>query len=507
MAEWQVGPHFLHLSPHPNAENLQLATVGDYQIVIGKDTMHSEDDLVVFAPERSILPEDLKGNYVNKDTGSSYLSGPNKDRVTRVRLRGEYSEGVIIPWAWVQEKLDGNIPEFHADWSEALGITKYEPPIPPSLQGKVARFNGPLHPIGGGNSLRQHDVETFRIYQREFNAGEEVVVTEKIHGCVISSTRVRMANGNDSKPIKALVPGDEVLGVDQDGLLVSSTVNAVQRGAKTEDWVKIGVDPANCGSGSSYFNVVCTPNHPFWIPSRGEYVAAQDLIVGMDVLRLNYGPESDVHRIVSIEKVYPSDMHRWDIQTETKNFFANGILVHNSQLTIVRDAAGSRWVTSKGHAKRQSVILDEPGNTYWQATRNTGIFDILDGIEELQGHGVQMWGEVFPVQRGFTYGAVEPTLLLFRVAVDNVDLGFAEVRARLASLLPLWVPLLHEGPYDPEAVAAFAPGKETVSGKALHIREGVVLIPKHPRRIKRTGAYLALKLISPAYKDKEEAIS
>jgi len=359
MAEWRVGPEFIHIRPHPNADSLQLATVGDYQIVIGKDNGYKDGDLVFFAPERSVLPEDLKGEYVNKATGNSYLTGPNQDRVHRVRLRGEYSEGVTIPPAWVTEKLgDGDVPPYGTDWSERLGITKYEPPIPASLQGQVRHFRGVLNTCV--LALRQHDVETFRIYEREFQPGERVVATEKIHG---------------------------------------------------------------------------------------------------------------------------------------------------SQISIFRDSEGGRWVTSKGHAKRQSVILDAPENTYWQATRNTEIFDILDGIPLLEGRNVQVWGEAIPVQKGYTYGHTEPTLLVFRVAVDGVDWGIGAVRDHLPALFALWVPILFEGIYDQQAIQDLARGKETVSGKALHIKEGVVLTPEYPRRIERTGAYLALKLISPAYKEGDDSFA
>ena len=240
MATWRVGPEFIHLRPHPGADNLQLATVGEYQIVVGKNNDYKDGDIVYFAPDRSVLPDDLKGEYVNTATGGSYLTGQNQDRVKRVRLRGEYSEGVTIPSAWVIARLgEEAAPLWEDDWSERLGITKYEPPIPASLQGVVGVFRGVINGFGGGGHLRQHDVETFRMYERELVEGEAVLATEKIHGCVIKATRVRMADGNSTKTINKVVPGDYVLGMDGDGLLVSSKVLGVKRGAR----LKIG-----CGS-------------------------------------------------------------------------------------------------------------------------------------------------------------------------------------------------------------------------------------------------------------------
>lgn len=60
------------------------------------------------------------------------------------------------------------------------------------------------------------------------------------------------------------------------------------------------------------------------------------------------------------------------------------------------------------------------------------------------------------------------------------------------------VPVLYRGPYSPEVVAEHTSGQETVSGKALHIREGVVTKPVMERTHKNLGRVL-LKSVSSAY--------
>ena len=52
--------------------------------------------------------------------------------------------------------------------------------------------------------------------------------------------------------------------------------------------------------------------------------------------------------------------------------------------------------------------------------------------------------------------------------------------------LPL-VPRLYEGPYDIERVLELATGRETVSGRELHLREGVVIRPATERYSPVTG--------------------
>lgn len=177
MAQWQVVADRITLYPHPNADALELGRVGFFQVVVAKSNGYQEGDIVFFAPERSILPEDLRPHYTNSETGISYLTGPEHDRVHRVRLRGQYSEGVTINRGWALAKLglsDIGDVSLDVDLSKALGIIKYEAPIPPHLAGAVDPINIP--------HWRDHDVEPWGIHQEELREGEPIIVTEKLHG-------------------------------------------------------------------------------------------------------------------------------------------------------------------------------------------------------------------------------------------------------------------------------------------------------------------------------------
>jgi len=177
MAIWKVIADRITILPHPNATSLALGKVGPFQVVVALSNGYQDGDVVVFAPERSELPDDLKGSYVNSETGISYLSGPDQNRVKRVRLRGEFSEGVTIEPAYVERKLGiplSTVP-LAEDLSAALGITKYEAPIPANMAGEIV-------PIDAMVSWQEHDVEQFRLYSAEFKPGEDVLVHEKMHG-------------------------------------------------------------------------------------------------------------------------------------------------------------------------------------------------------------------------------------------------------------------------------------------------------------------------------------
>jgi RNA ligase (TIGR02306 family) len=170
MSQRQVIKEHARLFAHPNAERLELCKVGPFQLVVRKG-QYADGDVIVVAPKDALLPAQYAGLYVNSDTGLSYLRGPESNRVAAVRLRGEESQGVILP----PDGLDA-LP-FGEDLSDALGIQFYEPPIPLHLAGETHS----LAEISTAN-YRQHEVEQFGIYEGEFVPGEQVIVTEKLHG-------------------------------------------------------------------------------------------------------------------------------------------------------------------------------------------------------------------------------------------------------------------------------------------------------------------------------------
>lgn len=168
MAERQVIKDRARLFPHPNADRLELCKVGTFQLVVRKGEFQDGDPIVI-APERAVLPPQLAKRYVNSETGASYLHGPEHNRVGPVRLRGELSQGVILPGEGLED-----LP-FGEDLSERLGITFWEPPVPIHMAGEVA----PLPVVG---HYTHHDVEQFGIYAGEFREGEPVLAHEKLHG-------------------------------------------------------------------------------------------------------------------------------------------------------------------------------------------------------------------------------------------------------------------------------------------------------------------------------------
>lgn len=153
---------------HPKADRLSLATINDWQCVIQRDAYKS-GDLAIYIPIDSILTPDLEAKLFGPDAKIKL----NKSRVRTIKIRGSISQGML---ASCQEL---NIPLKEGyDCTKDLGITKFEPPVNMSVRGgdPVSKKNKNPHfkEYGG--------LDNFKNYPDLFKDGEEVVITEKIHG-------------------------------------------------------------------------------------------------------------------------------------------------------------------------------------------------------------------------------------------------------------------------------------------------------------------------------------
>ena len=110
------------LIPHPNADRLDLVKILGFQCVTQKG-LYKEGDEVIFVQPDTILPD--------SEWAVEYKKYSPK-RIKAIKLRGEFSEGVIIPLSLVNEFFK-EIPIIGQDCSHELGIIKYDPPVPQDL--------------------------------------------------------------------------------------------------------------------------------------------------------------------------------------------------------------------------------------------------------------------------------------------------------------------------------------------------------------------------------------
>ena len=173
MADFKVSVCRLdEVSPHPNADRLDMARIGGWQIVVGKD-QHKPGEIVAYIPEQSLVPE-----AVQKALGvEGKLAGAKKNRVKAIRLRGMLSQGLILPLkdGALAHPETGGQKSFALgdDAAEFLGIAKYEPPVPTHMQGEA--FASPVR-------LPRYDVENWKSEPEAIPPGSNVLITEKLHG-------------------------------------------------------------------------------------------------------------------------------------------------------------------------------------------------------------------------------------------------------------------------------------------------------------------------------------
>ncbi|BBC37752.1 RNA ligase [Streptomyces graminofaciens] len=174
MSTLRVTAEVLTVHDHPNADALELAQVGLYRAVVAKGAYRT-GDTAVYIPEQSVLPAEL----IEELGLTGRLAGSRSDRVRAVRLRGELSQGIVCrPKALADVDLAAAATD-GTDFAERLGITKWVPPIPPTMNGEVE---------SAPDLLPWVDIENIQRYPEIFTLGEPVVLTEKLHGsaCLVT---------------------------------------------------------------------------------------------------------------------------------------------------------------------------------------------------------------------------------------------------------------------------------------------------------------------------------
>lgn len=162
---------------HPNADRLDLAKVEgmSFQFIVGRD-QYKVGDLVVYFPIDSLLPQEIieKLGLVGK------LHGPQKNRLKTVRLRGEISQGIVCKPEDVE--LFTGMDSEHADVTEELKVTKYEPPESFMVPGQRGQMPAYLKPLPDGVFV--YDIEGADRHPDviEHLMDMPVLITEKIEG-------------------------------------------------------------------------------------------------------------------------------------------------------------------------------------------------------------------------------------------------------------------------------------------------------------------------------------
>jgi RNA ligase (TIGR02306 family) len=155
------------------ADKIEQARIGGWNCIIQKGE-YNVGDLVVVATTDAVIPVNLSDamevtNYLRKG-----------QRVRTVKLRGVYSECLIIPFKFARQATGNANTKWEEgdDMMDTLKIFKYEPPVKQIT-------------LGSGRKIRYQDNPNFLVYYKfpnqknvpeMFNEEDYVQITRKIHG-------------------------------------------------------------------------------------------------------------------------------------------------------------------------------------------------------------------------------------------------------------------------------------------------------------------------------------
>ena len=179
-----------NIRPHPNADRLNLAECFGNTVVIGKD--YDEDTLYIYFPTDGQLSEEYAtiNNLVRKkDEAGNSIGGyldPNKRNIAAIRLRGEKSDGLVMPLSSVEYTgID------MASLIEGTTITilngheiccKYVPRRNPSRAAgngsRTRKKKVPVAPLFSEHA----DTEQLAYNLSAFRPGDQIEITLKMHG-------------------------------------------------------------------------------------------------------------------------------------------------------------------------------------------------------------------------------------------------------------------------------------------------------------------------------------
>jgi hypothetical protein len=232
------------INPIEGADAIEVATIGGWNVVVKKGEF-KPGDKCFYAEIDSFLPDGNPAWQFLVDKQGREFEGVRGHRLRTVRLRGQISQGFIVPLHALPQITN---PQEGVDYAEVLGVKKWEPPLPAQLAGQAEG----LFP----SFIRKTD-------QERCVSGDTMVSTED------GQMRMDVLCSLDKKP--KVLAFDHTTGEIVPKSVVSQSI--MRRGGR---WLKITLK-----SGKT---LTVTDNHRIWCESLQAYRLASELEVGQTVL-------------------------------------------------------------------------------------------------------------------------------------------------------------------------------------------------------------------------------
>ena len=250
---------------HPNADKMDVAEALGYQVCLPVG-QYKTGDVVTYFPADVLLPRE----WADKFGVTRLLKGAANDRVGKLRLRGEPSFGLVVACQDPSWKVGDNVASF-------FGVKKYLPPLRTGID--EAPRDDQLDPFVQNYT----DIQNGRLFVDVFAPGEEVVVTEKLHG---TNCKLGIISGSEfagSMGVRRTDPGKDKRGqsdywypwslpgvdamlhtlVQEDKSVRSIQLFGEVYGGRIQNKLIYGV-PGNQGYGFAAFDILVNERYMDW---------------------------------------------------------------------------------------------------------------------------------------------------------------------------------------------------------------------------------------------------
>jgi RNA ligase (TIGR02306 family) len=203
MSEWNPSVVLVEkIEKHPNADNLEIATVlGDYPTII-RTGDYKVGDLACYLQIDTILPDteeyhnlsprayekyEENGEIKQRQIGAKYPIGsvPEKNRILKAKkIRNVYSVGML---KYNNDWINTHGLKVGDSVVELLQLKKWEEEEEDNIPNVKRRSGANAEKAPQGWAIPYYDIEGLRKYIDCLNSNEEIVLNEKIHGKNLSA--------------------------------------------------------------------------------------------------------------------------------------------------------------------------------------------------------------------------------------------------------------------------------------------------------------------------------
>jgi len=183
-----------NIEPIPGADKIVKATVGGWQLVTAVDNCFKIGDLVVYCEIDSWMPTEIAA-FLSKGNEPREYNGVKGERLRTMKMRGQISQGLILPLSIAIEKFENSKYDEGQEFSEfffpgndvtdLLGIQKFEPEIPACLAGEVVGYFPIFMPKSDQERIQNLTID-FEQWKTQGLTWEE---TEKLEGASMTVFR------------------------------------------------------------------------------------------------------------------------------------------------------------------------------------------------------------------------------------------------------------------------------------------------------------------------------